>query len=500
MKELASIYDFLTSVYGGENNIPSKIGGNDSGNKINRFAHGLHQHKFDNDAGAIKFLYGSTAKAGGYRMLKMRFKERLLDFIFLQDTLRLIKSPYDKSLLQAQRTLLAAHILYMRDQRSAAVALLKPALQTAIYYNHVLPSVSANRMLGMYAAHMGNRREWRHCKKEILKQFAVYTAEIEIEIIYNSVVADIFNITDYSPATRRLLLKSYQRGKEIYRRFSSHNITLNYYRIAICYYHSINRFEKIILLSRQCMQYIRQHPQYYQRTRAGEFALIEMESCLRLQRFDEGKKCAQQCLHHYVPGTSHWMVFNQYYFLLAMHTGNYLQALEIFYDVNSSSRHSKMPEIEKEQWRIFEAYLNFALSEDLPKKQFKLFKFLNEVQLAEHDKAGYRFSIFVAQIILLINICDHNRLLDIAEPFCKYLQRHIRKKRHPRQYHFGKLMALLFKFSFDVKIVRKESEPYLKMLVPSKTKMLTLDETEIIPYPILWEMVLEKCRLYMQKR
>ncbi len=498
MKDLATIYDFVTSIKGTKNLFPQKQGNLHPSGMFSKFAQSIQGNMLKTDEEAMKFLYGNKKNYASYRKLKSRFKDRLLDFIFLNDTLRQIKSPYDKSLFQVQRTVLAAQILYMRDERSAAVALLKPALQTAMYYNHVLPTVNANRMLGMYAAYTGNKRDWSHYKNGWQKQWNLLTAETEMEMIYLNVVAAIFNITIYSPATRRLLLKSYLRGKEIYKRSKSHVITLNYYRLAISYYHSLGKFKKIITLSRQCIKYIHRHPQYYQRFRAGEFALIEMESCLHLQQFEAGKLCAQECLRHYTPGTSHWIVFNQYYFLLAMRTGNYSKALEIFYDVNPSNRHSKMPEIEKERWRIYEAYLNFTLSEELPKKQFNLFKFLNEVQLAERDRGGYRFSIFIAQIILLINIGDQDRLFDIAEPFCKYLQRHIRKKRHHRQYHFGKLMALLFKFNFDVKQVKNAEKLYLKMLLPSKINKLPLDETEIIPYPILWEMVLEKCRLYMQ--
>jgi hypothetical protein len=491
MKEIKNILDFVTSVHGSDPAILHKIIEKDAGQKMFRLADGLHHNQFENDEQAMISLYGSSKKNDGYRQLKSRLKDRLTDLIFLRDTTRQVKFPYDRSLLQAQRNIYAAQILIMRDHRDAALTLLKPAFQSAVNFNHTHLAVHACKLLCIHFAFAGNKKEWNYYSAFLQNLIKLNDAETEIEMLNNRAIVHIVHLTEYTSIERKLLSDNYAKAKKIYAQHQSHFIAVHYFRMAIHYFHGLHQFKKVIELCRECTTYLEANPKFYQRTRAGEFALIELESCLLLREFNRGRECVDRLKRHFVPYTSPWFVFYEHYFLLAMRTGNYLEALEIFYTVIPRSR--KLTMIQQERWRIYEAYLNFALPDSLPKKQFNLFRFLNDVPLTSHDKAGYNFSILVAQIILLININDVNRLRDLEYSFRQYLHRYIKERKHPRHYYFGRMLWMLFRNNSLTTAMNDKIQPYKQKLNGQKNKVHILEETEVIPYEDLWKMLMEKC-------
>jgi hypothetical protein len=136
--------------------------------------------------------------------------------------------------------------------------------------------------------------------------------------------------------------------------------------------------------------------------------------------------------------------------------------------------------------------LNFALPEKFTIKQFNLYRFLNDVPLASRDKAGYNFSILVAQIILLINMGDTDRLYDLKQSFRLYLYHYIKKKKHPRHYYFGRILRFLFSDNFNPEKYAQKAGQYIKSLQKQKNKLNTLEESEVIPYETLWQMLMDK--------
>ncbi|MEO5571296.1 MAG: hypothetical protein ABIT08_05535 [Bacteroidia bacterium] len=490
MKELNKYIDFVTSIHKNDSDVLQKVIGNDGNNKLFRLAAGFHNKGFENDEQAMNMLYGKQKKSDSYRKLKSRLKDRLTDLIFLHDSTRSMKYPLDRSLLQSQRKIYAAQTLIMRDQREAALAMLKPAFHTAVHFNHTHLAVQSCRLLCTHYALAGNKKNWNYYSAYLLKLLALNDAEAEMHHLYCDTIVHIVHVTEYSNEEQKMLLNNYTKAKKIYENYTSHFITIHYFRLAVYYFHSKQQFNKVIDLCRKCTAYLEAHPHFYQRTRAGEFALMELESCLLLREFNSGRECVQRLMSHFVPYSSPWVIFHEHYFLLAMRTGNYQEALEIFYKVNPQNK--KLSKIQQERWRIYEAYLNFALPERFTIKQFNLYRFLNDVPLTSRDKAGYNFSILVAQIILLINMGDIDRLYDLKQSFRLYLYHYIKKNNHPRHYFFGRMMRFLFSDNFYPEKSAQKVKPHYMNLVGPKNKLSVLEETEVIPYETLWQMLMDK--------
>jgi hypothetical protein len=492
MNDIKELLKFVTSVSGDNFGTIGKVLG-DKKLKLFKLAE-IIKHPAVQEKDAIKLLYGNTDNTINYRKLKSRLRNRLIDVIFLSNSERLLKFPYDISLFTAQRNLLAAQILLMQDKRKAAVNLAKSALNLSLHHEHTQLIVIACRLLCHNFALSGLKKEFQYYSNLLDRHLILLQDEIEIILLHDKILVDISGTAEDNKDTKLLLSKCYKRASTLIKSNRSHTLILNYYRISIRYFHSHHHFEKVISLCKKCIEYLETNSHLYQRARAGEFALFEMDACLRLQKYAKGKECAERCERHFTPYNSPWLVFNEFYFLLAMRTGNYLEALKIFYSTTSSSRFRKLSLIKIELWKIYEAWLNFALPDSLPKKQFNLFRFLNEVSTISKDKSGYNYSILIAQVLLLINIANEERLFELQDAFRLYFDRHIKKLKQSRHYYFGVMLRILFNSDFNPEIAERKAKPHLKKLEAQNTHTHPLEETEIIPYPILWNLILEKCR------
>jgi hypothetical protein len=490
MKEIKKYIQFVTSVHKENSDVLEKIVGNDSNRKMVRLAQGLMNRQFENDEQAMKNIYGEQVKSDNYRKLKSRLKDRLTDLIFLHDSMRSVKFPLDRSLLQAHRNLYAAQTLMMRDQRHSAIALLKPAFNLSLRFNHTHLALQACMLLCIHYALEGNKKQTNYYSFHLKQLTALNNAEAEMNLLYCDTIVNIVNVTEYSKKEHKILSDNYLKAKKIYNKFSSHFITIHYFRLAVYYFHGRQQFHEVITLCKKCAKYLDANPHLYQRTRAGEFGLMELESCLLLREFTKGRECVERLIGYFVPYSSPWVIFFEHYFLLAMRTGNYQEALEIFYRVNPESK--KLSKIQQERWRIYEAYLNFALPDRFTIKQFNLFRFLNDVPLTSRDKAGYNFSILVAQIILLINMADTERLYDMKQSFRQYLYLYIKKNKHPRHYYFGRMIRLMFSDNFNPAKAEQKVKPYFAYLKQQENKPGSLEGTEVIPYETLWQMLMDK--------
>ncbi len=493
MNEINDLLKFVTLINKNDPVLFKKLLSNNPSQKLFRLAETLNDPDILDDKKVMSRLYGKTRNSDNYRQLKSRLKSKLVDVLFLNNTERFLKFPVDKALFVTQRNLLAAQILLLQDQRKIAISLTRPAIQSAIYFEHSQLAIMGCRILCHHAALTSSEKDFNHYSQVLTKQLNIFHAELKIIQLYNTILLKVMRTAEYDLPSKKILHNCYLQALGLFKSNRSHIIVLHYYRIAIRYYHSQHLFEKVIQLCKQCNQYLESNPHLYQRSRAGEFALYEMDSCLRLQHYSKGLECAERCLRHFTPYNSPWLVFNEQYFLLSMRTGNYPKALEIYYAVTSSYRFKKLSHIKVELWKIYEAWVNFTLPDVLPKKQFNLFRFLNEVHTVSKDKTGYNYSILITKILLLINIQEKERLVNLEDAFRQYLNRHIKKSKYLRHYHFGVMLRTLFNSDFNSQIAGRKVKPILKKLEVLNKKSLPLEDTEIIPYPMLWKLILEKC-------
>ncbi|MEP7169695.1 MAG: hypothetical protein ABI855_10030 [Bacteroidota bacterium] len=442
---------------------------------------------------ALAAIYGNTRHTATYRSLKRELKNKLLNLVFMSDNELGFKNPYYKTLYRLKRNIAAAEFFRLKDMRKTAMSLLRAAFETAVRYHETADAVRCGKLLCEDSAYQGkDKKKLVHYQAKTAAQERLLVQESALQALYHTVLFYAAKSSDYSNEVLEEIEQKFKAAQLIYNRHpGAYYILLHFTRIAVLYYQSRNEHANVISQCKKFAACLRKFSHLYQDAMYGEFALCEMDSHARLGQFRQGWRCAQRCLNHFIPHSSTWIQFHGYYFLFAMRTGNVNEAQKIHHAVRSSSKFASLPALQHERWHIYEAFLYFALeNEPQKKKQFNVFKFLNDLPLTTHDKPGFNFTVCLAQIILLINLGDREKLVDLEYSFRRYHSRYIKKEKYPRHYYFGCIVRQLLKNDFNYE--DDKIKIFLMRLKENKNNAQSLEETEIIPYETLWRMMKKK--------
>lgn len=427
-----------------------------------------------------KILYGDIESAN-FRKLKSRMIDILATTILKNVDEIEFRNLYYQKLFSVQKLVLIGNLLILKDHRHTAVPLLKKAFRISLEIEYAPYIIQSGRLLCQGAIYSDKKSNFEMYKKTVAHYIKLYTLELEIELEYSSILKEIIAEAEYTLSAKRNISNLMDRVKIILKKNNSYTLQLYFYLISVRYFHSLFEFHNVRITCQRAISFLISKPILFQNIRAGEFSLHEMESCLRLNQFKAAKECAQRCARYFMPYTTNWSIFYEYYFLLAMRTGNYTKANEIAELIKKSQyKLAKMSPIRLERWKIYDAYLSLVFTTSNIKK-FNLYKYLNEINILQKDKPGYHFSVLISKILLLLFSRNENELINLEESLTTYLRRYIKFEDHPRHFLFGKYIKALLKC--DIKKINSSKTLSQLRNVP------TLEETEIIPYDNLIEFI-----------
>jgi hypothetical protein len=500
MKELKKISDVL----GGSSKMEKRqvrLFDHIQGEKTQKLLKGVITENFRNDMEAARSVYDWPGKPEKpdkkFLMLKSRLRKKMVEEILLLNPHNKKRSPYESALNEAYRNLSIAKTLLSVGMRKEAMEIVRILYQEAQQYRLTEILLCTARMLRYNASLSGTVEDL------ILYDRVIGETRDELDAeMYSEKVMEELNLeTRFSYSNRKDLLKRiyrrYSKLQALAARYKSHILRLNSFRIGIRYYEFMQDFKGMIGTCEAGEKYINDNPQFKQDARYAEMALFKMDACLHLQDYELGSKYASVCLMHFSRGYPNWFVFMEYYFLLSLQTGKYEAALEIFKEVTHHVRFRQVNPERKEKWRLFEAYLNFALPDDLADRNFKVNKFINEVPIYNRDKKGYNVSILIAQFILLLSRKDYDHLLSKRDSFKSYFSRHIRREYNYRSYYFFKMLMVAFRYDFNREKTDQIAQKFLVKLKSRNNRYHgDLESLEVIPYEQLWNEVVQLLKNY----
>jgi tetratricopeptide (TPR) repeat protein len=218
-----------------------------------------------------------------------------------------------------------------------------------------------------------------------------------------------------------------------------------------------------------------------------------------MRKYEEGEKVARRSQQLLEAGSFNWFKNLEYLFLLAMHTGKYQNAYEIFHEAIGHKSFDFLPENITEIWNLYRAYLHLLI--DLEKVQaepmdkqftsFRINRFLNNMPLYSKDKRGMNIAILIVQILFYIQKGKYDTAIDRMEAIEKYCSRYLFKADTMRSYFFIKLLLVIPQASFHRKAVMRYATTHLKKLTAISSEVShQYHKIEIIPYETLWELTL----------
>ena len=467
--------------------------------KFNEFYEGLRTDKFKSDRDAAQQLYGCGPTDPKYRQLKSRFRKRLLNTLFFLDVNIPSTSSYDRAYYSCNKEWTLIKTLIWYNAPHTAAQLSRQVLTTSLKYEFADLIIHCCRILRDYSAETGDEKGFETYNQYIKDYLPVLNAEIRSEELYQRVVMNYF-----LPLSKKQTLaeniKTY--GDTLVSLSEKYNSPVIYYNMYLVWVHRYEMeqdFEAMLEVCEQGEKYIAKNPVFEQQSKLITFQTKKMSAYLHLLNYRDGRINAEKCLNQFPEGTAAWFTFMEYYFLLALHTENYINAIAIFNRATDNSKFKKLDNVVQEKWNIFEGYVNYIIENEgktnkvlqmQPRKGFRVNKLLNSQVLYPKDQRIFSILMIVLQILFLLERKAHSGLPERIERLKKYANRQLQKEEYHRPVLFIRLLQQLNRADFQLEEL-SNTEKHLSGL--QKRPFFyrgVVAELEVIPYEKLWNLIL----------
>ena len=229
-------------------------------------------------------------------------------------------------------------------------------------------------------------------------------------------------------------------------------------------------------------------------------ALTRVECSIKLRDFAEGHLQVQRATEMVPPSSINHIKLTEYAITLGLQTGHFDYAYSQLAHLDRKTLERLLTAQHVEFWLILEAYINLLVlakridptqqERELP--DFKLYKFVNNVPSYSKDKQGMNIQILIFQAIYFIIQNQYGRIIDRTDALVRYGSRYLMNNENLRNNCFFKLLLTAEKCNFHrAATVRESAKTYKKMTSPQAKKLGRANSTEIVPYEVLWDIVLE---------
>ena len=443
-----------------------------------------------------KSLYGTNTvgNQAAMRQLRARVQDKLLNHLFFLDHTdpRLVVSRrYEVECL----TLLhKATILYLEGEYTLSERLLRRCMRLAEQGNFTSYEEQAAQKLQSIYAEQRQPSKYDKMGEEIarLRQTISYEQEAErisldVRIGVEEAVAKRHEIMAKLPA----LLARLDELHSLAPTFTIFNAR---YQVRLAEAGLAGRYQDIIRETQQATADLEAGIINARRFDQRFNHFMNVYAHLRGRRPVEGLKLAETFAETIHPTSSNWFYFYEHYLMLALHAGEYEQALHLLHLVHKNPSYGKLRPAALERWELLEAYTELVLpTEQVPlrrRNQLAVFAALTVPEYSR-DKRGHNVAILIFQLVHYLQ----QRLLDPVlvriERLRKYQQRHLRDAATLRSRTFLRLLLLLPEADFDPAKLAVRGKALLTTLRQADLTREADSEVEIVPYENLWELIMK---------
>lgn len=470
---------------------------NQKSNKFTIFYDALVARKLKNDREAAALLYQSSPTDTRYRQLKSRFRRRLLNTLFFVDPDQPGVSDYDRAYFSCSKDWALISILMSNQAVLAAEALARQTLQTALQFKFSDLIVNCARVLRDFSAAAGKPSDFALFHELIETYSALLQAEIRAEALFLRCTNAIHAGEDFDPK------ESLQDLTDLADRHDSLLIKYHRYLAAIVLLEAKAEFQAALDLCNEAERYIEGQTGFFPEDKLLRFYIHKMAAMLHLRDYKLGKAAVEKYLSAFSEGSESWFLFMEFYFLLAMHTAQYIQAAAIAEKTTQHPRFKKYVLNHKEKWKIFEYYLAYVAqrqSQDFPAILQKG-KNLSSAQPFPEEALSYhkdhRHSTAVWLILKALLLLEKNSLLkaqELIDQLRDFSGKYLKSEEDFRIVQFVRLLQQVAKANFQRNAL-KNAEKYLEGLkIRTFQYSYPLSCQEVIPFEYLWEQVLEQLK------
>lgn len=472
--------------------------------KINEFYFELVEGNFATDEDAINHFYPGQEEGSNFRKLKASLKNRMLNTLFFLDVKKSNYTDRQSAYYECYKDWATINILLAKNAYKSCKELAKKVLRYADKYEFTELTRDVSRILRLhYGAQLGDAKQYQYYRETYETYDQICRWEDIAERHYTDIMIEYTNSKSSKDHLLIFVEKALVEMDNYRQQSSSYRLNLYYFLIKLIKQNMVNDFQAVYLAGEEMAVFF-ENKSYTAATPLQIAYYYQLLACTQLGQYKEGKKIALKCLDLQTEGSFNWFKYQELYFLLAMHSGEYQEAYRIYEEVENNPRMKFLPENVKEIWTIFWAYLYYLGSieklevaeENTTFSKFRLGRFINETPIFSKDKRGMNIAILIIQTLFLIEQNKYNTAIDKLESLEKYCARYLHQEETLRSYYFLKMLLCFAKGAFHRVAVERKANSFIKKLndIPLENANQTY-KIEILPYEKLWNYSIERLNL-----
>jgi hypothetical protein len=444
------------------------------------------------DEEAAQEVFNTDPSNRNYRNAKAKLKNKLFNHLYFLDYDKDIYSLHQKTAYEANHTLHQCKIMISEGATEIALRLLPPLIKNAQAHelSHIV--VDALEILRDEHAKAGKLTPYRETADELKKYRKFHEVRQKCRELYAETVVHINKSVSAQNRIINKIPKNIESIRIEARKFNSHDLFILAAKLEITYNNICWNFrENIKLCSELEKKYLNVPNQEVSvDINKQEVAFQKIQAFLNLNDTKAGKAYAKQKLDIFKPGTDTWFSFMEYYFLVLMKGEQYEEASTIYRQARTNKNYNGLEENIKDRWNIYRAFLIFFNDSKILRWGFNLEEYLGDTPCFEKDYNGYNVATLTVQFLFLLREGMVDEIKRCVDEVIKYKSAHLDKRHNYRSSIFIRMLEIVVEKEFDFGRIEEKGDTYLKKLVNTPIPSDLQQDTEIIPYEILWQHIL----------
>lgn len=490
MKEVNKLVDIVTSRLRKNFDVLDLSGEIENPSKEQQLYNGVLSGIYKTDEEAAKGMYDSDIYDQRFRMLKSRLRHKLYDLLFhmeFNDGRFKIATQHH---LECKEYIYKANILFTSGEYSMAEKQINKAIAIAEPAEFTSILIEGYELLRVMHSNNCKPTDFDEVVEKLKVLRKVYNVEQYADDVFfrNSMLlkksVHSRNVNIQTTSDNVMILEN------LWKDTNSVNIYEKYYRLKIWHCELVGDYDRIIDLTLQAEKDLDRGTINFTRFDVRYNVYIRTYAYLCVKNFEAGFKSAAEGKDMIENSTRNWFAHMENFFLLYMHSKKYDKAEEIINEVYDNTSLKKVSQSASERWRLFRAYLNFAVPERQIIKRLTFNDFYTSMTFYNKDKKGYNISLIILEFLHMLGKNKFDVALSKLDNLEKYYYRYLNEPgKNPREKQFFKLIKVLVNAGFDTQVAAENGQKYVEKL-SQKSKHEPFTDPEIIPYEHLWELML----------
>jgi len=418
------------------------------------------------------------------RKVKQTLKDRLLDGILLNSFSQLTK--VQQAHFKIRRRNLEVMILIASEKKKAAIKVAEETLSHAEKYGLVDVALNMSRELEHhYSVVLVNTAKRDKYHQKNLRNQALFLQEIKAQSLFNDLAFCIQRkrITEHIPPAIEELSFIAKSNRE-------YKFNLYYYSIKNLYARFTRNQSAIIENCRAAAAFFNQSRTILPYTTSWNFKFQLIPVYLMQRKYADAGFIIGECLELPNKGSYNWHLTLLYRAVLGFYSNKKMVALQAWKLAKKTPKKFDSA-IVTERWKIVGAYL--ALSEKMGQikypAEFKIYRFLNDTTA----NATAKINMLILELLHLLADGKHDRYMDRVEHLESYI--HTNCKGKPRAKYFLRMLKAVEVGDYNLIRVEAHAKKHRDLLRrTASTININVLDSEPVPYPVLWKMVLNHLR------